>query len=123
MESPDIFVLDKMGELARIYGLGDVAVVAGSFCRIGGHNVLEAAAHSIPVVVGPHMHAQKELDRLFQAPDSGCVRCDADNLGRTLAELFRDEGRRREIGALARRTATRNQGSARKSIEILKRYL
>jgi 3-deoxy-D-manno-octulosonic-acid transferase len=123
MESPDIFVLDKMGELARIYGLGDVAVVAGSFCRIGGHNVLEAAAHSIPVVVGPHMHAQKELDRLFQASDSGCVRCDADNLGRTLAELFRDEVRRREIGALARHTATRNQGSARKSIEILKRYL
>lgn len=123
IESPDILVLDKMGELTRVYGLGEVAVVAGSFCRVGGHNILEAAAHAIPVIVGPHMHAQKELDRLFREADSGCVRCEAAALGATLTDLFLKESRRREIGEQARRTASQNQGSARKSIEILKQYV
>jgi 3-deoxy-D-manno-octulosonic-acid transferase len=117
---PDIFVLDKMGELARVYGLGDVAVVAGSFCKIGGHNILEAAAHSIPVVVGPHMHSQKELDRLFTGPESGCLRCEAESLADTLIELFDSPEKRRHTGEQAKATALRNQGSARRSVEIIK---
>ncbi|HUT24157.1 MAG TPA: 3-deoxy-D-manno-octulosonic acid transferase [Sumerlaeia bacterium] len=123
VESPDVLVLDTMGELARVYGLGDVAVVAGSFVPIGGHNLLEAAAHAVPVVVGPHMRAQKEIDRLFVGGESGCVRCDATTLAATLVNLFRDPARRREIGAQARQTAEKNQGSAPASVEVIKRYL
>jgi 3-deoxy-D-manno-octulosonic-acid transferase len=73
-DAPDIFLLDTMGELARTYGLGDLGVVAGSFGNIGGHNLLEAAVHSIPVLVGPNMHAQKEIDRLFSGAEA--VVCD-----------------------------------------------
>ena len=123
IDSPDIFVLDTMGELARIYGLGDVAVVAGSFCKVGGHNLLEAAAHAAPVVVGPRMHAQKEIDRLFQGTDSGCVRCTTENLGNELTVLFQDPEKRKRIGAQALHTAKSNQGSARASIEVIKKYL
>ncbi|HBF34454.1 TPA: hypothetical protein DDW35_07805 [Candidatus Sumerlaeota bacterium] len=123
MESPDILVLDKMGELAKIYGLGDVAVVAGSFGKVGGHNLLEAAAHSVPVVVGPNLRAQKELDRLFQGDDTGCVRCDGETLGLTLVRLFQNETLRKITGKQAYHTAIKNQGSASASAEIVKRYL
>jgi 3-deoxy-D-manno-octulosonic-acid transferase len=123
-ESPDVFVLDTMGELARVYGLGDVGVVAGSFTeKVGGHNLMEVAVHSIPVVVGPHMWAQKEIDRLFASDDSGCVRTTADTLAATLEELLLDDAMRRRIGEQARDTSVRNQGSARASIEVIKRYL
>ena len=123
IDAPDIFLLDTMGELARTYGLGDLGVVAGSFGNIGGHNLLEAAVHAIPVLVGPNMHAQKEIDRLFSGADSGCVRCSAETLGATWIELLRDPQKCRRIGAQALETATRNQGSARASIEVIRRYL
>jgi len=123
VDSPDILVLDTMGDLARVYGLGDVAVVAGSFCGVGGHNLMEAAAHAIPVVVGPDMHSQKEIDRLFEGPAGGCVRCTAETLGETLESLFSDAAKRAEIGAQAARTAARNQGSARRSVDVIRRYL
>lgn len=122
-EEPDIMVLDTMGELARIYGLGDVAVVAGSFVPIGGHNLLEAACHAVPVLVGPHMHAQKELNRLFQGDDSGCVRSSSENLVGDLARLFADPGLREKKGKQALATARSNQGSARASVEIIRQYL
>jgi 3-deoxy-D-manno-octulosonic-acid transferase len=122
-ESPDVFILDTMGELSRIYGLGDVAVVAGSFCQVGGHNLLEAAVHSIPVVVGPHMHSQKEIDRLFQGDNTGCVRTTDEKLGATLSELLQDKTRSKELGAMAHETAVSNQGSAKRSADIIQSYL
>ena len=47
------FVVDTLGELLRFYAAADVAFVGGSLVPIGGHNVLEPAALSVPVIVGP----------------------------------------------------------------------
>ncbi len=52
----EVLVLDTVGELGRIYGLGHVAFVGGSFAPIGGHNLLEPAGFGIPVLFGPHTH-------------------------------------------------------------------
>ena len=113
-----------MGELARIYGLGDVAVVAGSFSEsVGGHPVLEPASHGIPVVIGPHMWGQKEVDRVFEGDESGCVRCTAETLAPLLKDLFSNPEKCRATGAQALATVERNKGSARRSIDVIKKYL
>jgi len=123
-DNPDIFILDTMGELAQTYGIADVAVVAGSFSpQVGGHNILEAAAHAVPVIVGPHMHSQKELDRLFREPESGLVRVESDSLAQALSDLFRNPEKRKTLGQQARHTALCNQGSAQNSVKIIQRYL
>ena len=36
-----VVLLDTIGELGRIYAVGDVVFVGGSLCKTGGHNVLE----------------------------------------------------------------------------------
>lgn len=124
---PDIFLLDVMGKLARTYALADVAVVAGSLRyispKIGGHNILEPAVHAVPVVVGPYMHAQKELMRLFEGPESGCIQTSAEDLAATLIDLFADSQKRQTLGAQAKATALRNQGSAKKSIAVVEDYI
>lgn len=122
-DSPDILILDLMGELARVYGLGDVAVVAGSFAPIGGHSLLEPAVHAIPVITGPHMHGQKEMDRLFVGNESGCIRCDSQSLSREMTRLLNDEGERGSLGSLAFATSMRNRGSADAAATRIKRYL
>ncbi len=55
-ERTDVYLADTMGELKMLYAAADVAFVGGSlFSHLGGHNVLEPAAASVPVMFGPHM--------------------------------------------------------------------
>ncbi|MCW7754093.1 hypothetical protein OOT00_08845 [Desulfobotulus sp. H1] len=48
-----IVVVDCMGILKDLYGLGQAALVGGSFLPLRGHNPLEPAMAGIPVVMGP----------------------------------------------------------------------
>lgn len=57
----DVVVLDVLGKLAQAYAMGRAAFVGGSLCNVGGHNLLEPAAHGVPVVFGPIMHNFKEM--------------------------------------------------------------
>ncbi|HEX6722162.1 MAG TPA: 3-deoxy-D-manno-octulosonic acid transferase, partial [Burkholderiaceae bacterium] len=52
--APDtqVYLLDTLGELPAFYSAGDVAFVGGSLVPIGGHNLLEPAALSLPIVAG-----------------------------------------------------------------------
>ena len=43
--SYDGVILDTIGELGRVYSIGDLIFVGGSLVRVGGHNILEPAAH------------------------------------------------------------------------------
>ena len=36
------------------YGLSDATLLGGSYARLGGQNLIEAAACACPVVMGPH---------------------------------------------------------------------
>ncbi len=49
-----VFLLDSLGELASVYSLASVAFVGGSLISAGGHNPLEPAQFSVPIVMGPH---------------------------------------------------------------------
>ena len=51
----EIVLVDKMGELSRLYAICDVAFIGGSMVKQGGHNPLEAAAFSKPVLFGSDM--------------------------------------------------------------------
>lgn len=52
----DVLVGDTIGDLMDLYALSDVAFVAGSLEPIGGHNMLEPALLSKPVLFGPHVN-------------------------------------------------------------------
>jgi 3-deoxy-D-manno-octulosonic-acid transferase len=50
----DVWLGDSMREMALYYGLGELALLGGSFAPLGGQNLIEAAACGCPVVMGPH---------------------------------------------------------------------
>lgn len=67
-----LLLIDKMGILNRCYALGELAIVGGSFTdRVGGHNVLEPLAQGVPVLFGPHMHAQQQMAAQLLAGHAG----------------------------------------------------
>lgn len=71
---PQILVLDTMGELCTMYGAGDIAFVGGSIVPRGGHNIIEAAAHGIPLLFGQSTFTNTEIaDRLLEHGGARCV--------------------------------------------------
>ena len=50
-----IYLADTMGELGLFYRLSPIAVIGGSFVRVGGHNPIEAAQLGAAIIFGPFM--------------------------------------------------------------------
>ena len=48
----DVFIIDTIGLLTKIYSYADIAYVGGAF-KTGLHNILEPAVFGIPIVIGP----------------------------------------------------------------------
>ena len=61
-EEIPVVILDTIGELGRLYSLGDIIFVGGSLVKTGGHNILEPAAHGKPIIV----HDERELLEVLQ---------------------------------------------------------
>jgi len=51
----DVMILDTLGELWKLYGIGVAAFVGGSLVPVGGHNPLEPVALGVPTCFGPYM--------------------------------------------------------------------
>ena len=66
-----VYILDTLGELARVYAICDIAFLGGSFAEIGGHNPLEAVAQGRPACWGPHFFNFGEIER--ELLDAGCA--------------------------------------------------
>ncbi len=60
-----VIFLDTIGELFSVYSLADLVFIGGTLAKIGGHNILEPAAHGKLIFVGPYMNDFKEILQLF----------------------------------------------------------
>ena len=60
----DVWLGDSMGEMPLYYAASDVALLGGSFAKLGGQNLIEAAACGCPVVMGPHTFNFEEAAQL-----------------------------------------------------------
>ena len=61
-----ILIVDKIGELSKIYSYAAFAYVGGGFNKKKLHNTLEPAAFSIPVIIGPHFNTFQEAEALVR---------------------------------------------------------
>ncbi|EJH6236474.1 lipid IV(A) 3-deoxy-D-manno-octulosonic acid transferase, partial [Salmonella enterica] len=121
--STQVVVGDTMGELMLLYGIADLAFVGGSLVERGGHNPLEAAAHAIPVLMGPHTFNFKDIcARLEQA--SGLITItDAATLAKEVSSLLTDADYRNFYGRHAVEVLYQNQGALQRLLQLLEPYL
>ncbi len=61
----DILIWDRVGQLADLYGEGDLAYVGAGFST-GVHNVIEPAVYGIPVAYGPRYEILSEAIELAE---------------------------------------------------------
>jgi tetraacyldisaccharide 4'-kinase len=63
---PAALLLDSVGELGGLFFLADVVFLGGTLARRGGHNILEPAFFSKPVMIGPHMENFQAIAEEFR---------------------------------------------------------
>lgn len=117
--SHDIVILDTIGELGKVYSIGDVIYVGGSLISHGGHNILEPAAHGKAIVVGYNMFNFKETHALFTKRNAVVTVQDAAELSKVVAHLFEDEEERHRMEHESKQICLENKGAARKSAVLL----
>jgi 3-deoxy-D-manno-octulosonic-acid transferase len=125
-DDPAVFLLDSLGELDRFYELADVVFVGKSLPvpgEGGGHNLLEPAARSKPVLFGPRMHNFPEIARLMTASGGGRQVDDAEELETALAELLADPNLRTAMGKLAKAEVEAHRGALVRTVELIERAL
>jgi 3-deoxy-D-manno-octulosonic-acid transferase len=117
------FVVDTLGELLRFYAAADVAFVGGSLVPIGGHNVLEPAALSVPVIVGPQTFNFTDITAsLIEAGAALCI-AESEELSTAVVKLLADEQLRRRIGDAGRAAFEREQGGVLRTVGIVEKVL
>lgn len=122
-EDHDVVILDTIGELGKIYSIGDVVYVGGSLVARGGHNILEPAAHGKPIIVGPHMFNFKDSYALFSGRGACDTVYDSDELGEAFIRLLSDSAAREAMGGRALAIIRENQGASARSVHHIKEIL
>lgn len=115
----DGLLVDTIGQLAALYGLGLAGFVGGSLRPIGGHNVLEPPAAGTPAVFGPHTESfAGPAEALIRAGGAARVQ-DAEGLARCWLELIADPAARHRMVEGARRVIATNRGALGRTLELL----
>ncbi len=119
----DIIILDTIGELGKVYSVGDVIYVGGSLVTHGGHNILEPAAHGKAIIVGHHMENFKDTHALFKNRNACVTVNNPEELVEETKKLFDDPAHRRQLEDETLKIVRENRGASRKSAILLRKVL
>jgi 3-deoxy-D-manno-octulosonic-acid transferase len=121
--TPEVIVVDTVGELAQIYALADVVFVGGSLVPRGGHNVLEPALRGKPVLIGPHTDNFREAAGQLLGAGGAVTVEDAAALGAELRALLADPALAARRGEAAFASIAAQHGAVRQTLDLVAQYL
>ena len=106
----DVFIIDVVGILTKIYSYADIAYVGGGFGNPGVHNILEPATFGVPIIIGSNFSHFAEATALVNM--GGCVSIsDKESLFDILEILINNEDIRNEKGHICSTFVEMNKGA------------
>ena len=121
LSATDVLIVDKVGLLARLYALADIAFVGGSF-RGSVHNVMEPAAMAKPVIFGPTIQNAREASLLVDRGGAKLVRT-AQQLAGVIEGWLGDEAVRTTAGCIGKQLIAENLGAVDRTLAHLREYV
>ena len=121
LSAMDVLVVDRIGLLAKLYGLADVAFVGGSF-RGSVHNVMEPAALAKPVIFGPTIQNAHEASLLVDRGGAKRVHT-AQQLADAIVVWLNDDEARTTAGSIGKRLIEENLGAVARTLGHLREYV
>jgi 3-deoxy-D-manno-octulosonic-acid transferase len=114
-----ILILDTIGELAGVFEYATVVFMGGTLVSTGGHNVLEPARQSKPIVFGPHMENFRDIARLFLESKAAIQVPNAMELAPVICRLLSNSQQASELGRNALAIIQQNTGATERVLQVL----
>ena len=111
---PVIWLGDSLGEMALYYGMADAALLGGSFAKLGGQNLIEAAACGCPIVMGPYTYNFSQAAELAEAAGAAKRVVDMAQGLQVVSEAVQDTETIQIARDNTKRFATAHRGAAGK---------
>lgn len=114
----NVFIIDTVGLLTKIYSYGTIAYVGGGFGNPGIHNILEPATFGVPIVIGPNYSNFAEAVQLVEL--EGCmVISNYTDLKESLDRLLRDQHFLEEKSRICKSYIQDNKGATDTIMSII----
>lgn len=114
-----LILVDSMGELRNLYAISSLAFVGGSLIERGGHNLMEPAAFSCPVLTGPSFFNFRYEMMALKRNNAVIVVKDAESLRETIINWNANPDEFKEYGKRAREVLDAMAGASHRTIEKL----
>jgi len=114
----NVFILDTIGYLSKVYSYADIAYVGGGAGSTGLHNILEPSVFGIPILIGKNYNKFPEAKTLI---DLGGVTTVASSTAfkSTLNALITDNVLRKKQGNITKSFIDSNRGAVLKIMDYL----
>lgn len=119
IKNSEVFIIDTIGLLTRIYRYADIAYVGGGF-GAGIHNILEPATYGLPVIIGPEYEKFKEARDLVSQKSCMVVTNQA-TFDQAMNQLINNEELRRKSGQNNTGYVEKQRGATDKIISYLRK--
>ncbi len=115
----DVFIIDTIGILTKIYSYADIAYVGGGFGNSGVHNLLEPATFGVPILIGSNYSHFAEATALVNM--EACISINnSKELDEAFKNLIQNDDIRQEKGHMCSTFVQMNKGA---TASILKHIL
>lgn len=118
----DVIIIDILGVLKKIYAIADAAFIGGSFTNRGGHNPLEPAAFSKPVIFGPDMSNFLEISRLLVKSKGAVQVKDEKTFYKAVILLLGNRKHAEKTGKNAFNVFNSNKGAVKKTLREINSF-
>ena len=119
LESPEVLLLNTIGELAGVFRLAHIVFIGGSLVPAGGHNLLEPAFWGKPILFGPHMQNFRDIARLFLDARAAVQVHDPRELAHETLRLLADADQRLRLGQAAKNVLNQESGATERVLARL----
>jgi 3-deoxy-D-manno-octulosonic-acid transferase len=112
LKESEVLLIDNVGMLASLYQYGEFAYVGGAF-KQGLHNILEPATFGLPIIFGPIIRKYPEALDLISLGGAFSIKSSSE-FGLIFSQLYENENKRLEAGAVSLQYISDNVGGAEK---------
>lgn len=123
LDDSDVFILDTLGELGKMYAHSDISFIGGSFNKTGGHNPLESIVFNKPVISGPSTHNFKDIYSIIQKAHAGFIVNNSEEFYTIADKMLTDKDFYAHTVVACEKVFKEQQGALEFVIDVIKKEL
>ncbi len=119
LQESNVFIIDTIGILSKIYNYADVAYIGGALGTTGLHNTLEPAVFGIPIIIGNNHNKFPEAQAMIEHGGMFSI-SNQNEFNTVLNELIENDFKRKQSGNSNTQYVIKNKGAVIQILDYLR---